>query len=341
MSHRNGDRSRKIRAISQTQLGILGLIGILIFILFIQFLLLPRISAYIVNYQPGETLHPEITGSPDPVIASMLLQVNESEIYRIVSDLKGIPTRAYGTPGNREAAEYLSGRLSEYPNLSIEYQGGELMNIIATLPGQDHDATGIVLVGAHYDSNSSDPAHAPGATDNGCGVAIVLELARVMSQYRFNDPLEFAFWNGEEGAGGVGLAGSTAYTQEARNQSQDIIFYLNYDSSCFDPENRTVVDVMYNLGSRPFAEEIVMSNTLYGINATFTYNLFHCYSDQRPFWSEGYPAIMTHSESHAFQHTPEDTLDKASFGYAAMNARLGMAVMARSAGLAGEGRRSL
>lgn len=337
MSHRNGDRSRKIWAISQTQLGILGLIGILIFILFIQFLLLPRISAYTANFQPNETLHPEITGSPDPIIASMLLQVNKSEIYRTVSDLQDIPTRAYGTPGNREAAEYLSGRLSEYPNLSIEYQGGELRNIIATLPGQDQKATRIILVGAHYDSNSSDPAHAPGATDNGCGVAIVLELARVMGRYRFNDSLEFAFWNGEEGSGGVDLAGSKSYAGKARNQSLDIAFYLNYDSSCFDPENRSVVDVIFNVESRPFAEEMVMSNTLYRINATFTYNLFHCQDDQKPFWSAGYPAIMTHSESHAFQHTPEGTIDKASFGYAAMNARLGMAVMAQNAGRVEEG----
>jgi Zn-dependent M28 family amino/carboxypeptidase len=51
---------------------------------------------------------------------------------------------------------------------------------------------------AHYDSVSSDPARAPGATDNTCGVAIVVELARVMSQHQFNHTIAFALWNSEE-----------------------------------------------------------------------------------------------------------------------------------------------
>ena len=333
MSHHDEHRSRKDRAISETFLGILGLMVILISILVFQFLAVPRIHAYIVKYQPNETLHPEITGTPDPIITAMLFQVNESEMYRTVEDLQKIPTRAYGTPGNREAAEYLERRLSAYPNLSVEYQGGELRNVIATLPGQDHASEEIILVGAHYDSNSSDPFHAPGVTDNGCGVAITMELARVMSQYRFPNTLKFAFWNGEESKEGEFSLGSTSYSNQAKNQSLDILLYLNYDSACYDPANRSVVDIMYNLRSRPMAEEMVRSDGLYGINATLTYNLFNCVDDVRPFWSAGYPAIMTHSESHGYRHTPEDTLDKASFPYARMNARLGMAVLAHYAEL--------
>lgn len=319
---------RKVRAISQTLIVILGVSIILIFALFFQFIVLPKYDAYLMVYQPNETLHPDVTGIPDPVYAAMLLQVNESEMYRTVADLQKIPTRAYGTPGNREAADYLYRRLSAYPNLSVEYQGGGFRNVIATLSVQDQPTDKIIMVGAHYDSTSSDPEHAPGVTDNGCGVAIVMDLARVMSQYHFNHTLEFAFWNGEE----VSRLGSTSYVHHAKNQSQDVSLYINYDSSCYDPQNRSVIDIMYTLNSRPIAEEMVQSNTLYGINATLTYNLFNCLSDEYPFWSEGYPAVMTHSESHGFQHhTPEDTLDKASFSYAQRNAQLGMVVLAHYA----------
>jgi hypothetical protein len=333
MNHEAGQHGWRDRLTPRNLAVGLGLAFILTCACLFQFVLLPKADAFLIRYQPNETLHPEMTGSPDPVIDAMLIQVNESEIYRTVEDLQNIPTRAYGTPGNQEAAEYLQRRLSGYPNLSVEYQGGEIRNVIATLPGQDQANEKIVLVGAHYDSNSTDPSHAPGVTDNGCGVAITMELARVMSAYRFQRTLEFAFWNGEEGELGEYSVGSSSYASEARNRSLDIVLYLNYDSACYDPENRSVVDIMYNLESRPMAEEMVRSNTLYGVNATLTYNLFHCVADQRPFWSAGYPAIMTHSESHGFRHTPDDTLDKASFPYARKNAQLGMAVLGHYAGI--------
>jgi hypothetical protein len=332
MSHRDKHRTGRDRAISQVLLGVLGLVVIIVFVCTLQFVVIPKIQAYSAKYQPDEILHPQITGSTDPVIVDMLLQVNESEISRTVSDLQDIPTRAYGTPGNRQAAEYLTRRLTAYPNLTVGYQGGELRNIIATLPGRDPGDGKTIMVGAHYDSISSDPAHAPGVTDNACGVAIVMELARVMSRYPMSHSVKFAFWNAEEGELGEVSAGSASYAAQAKNESLDIVLYLNYDSACYDPENRSVMDIMYNAGSRSFAEELVRANALYGVNASMTYNRFHCADDQRSFWKAGYPAIMTHSESHGFQHTPEDTLDKASLGYAGKNARLGIAVLAHYTG---------
>ena len=74
--------------------------------------------------------------SRDPLIAGMLEQVDESEIYSTVLDLQGFATRYYGTPGNLEASAYLFDRLSRIPGLEVEYQGGELRNVIATLPGR-------------------------------------------------------------------------------------------------------------------------------------------------------------------------------------------------------------
>ena len=59
--------------------------------------------------------------------------------------------------------------------------------------GKDNASQEVFIVGAHYDSDSSDPEHAPGSTDNGCGVAAVLELARVMSTHTYNHTLVFAF----------------------------------------------------------------------------------------------------------------------------------------------------
>ena len=128
---------------------------------------------------------------------------------------------------------------------------------------------GMVMVGAHYDGISSDPARAPGATDNACGVAIVLELARVVSQHQFNHTIAFALWNAEE----EGNQGSNAYAESAARSSLKIPLYFNYDSSCYDPARRFVLDTKYNNQSAWAQELMTRDNTLYGIGFTLTYNV--------------------------------------------------------------------
>ena len=77
-------------------------------------------------------------------------------------------------------------------------------NIIAELPGTTRPWE-IVLVGAHFD------AFYGGADDNSTGVAAVLELARVLSQYRFERTIRFVGFDLEE----LGLVGSSRYVEEA------------------------------------------------------------------------------------------------------------------------------
>src|SRR5690606_8020326 len=142
---------------------------------------------------------------------------------------------------------YLYGELSNITGLTVEYHGGDYRNIIATLAGVDSSRT--YIVGAHYDSEHSvDLSFAPGATDNGGGVAIVLELARVMSRYTFDHTVVFALWNAEEG--GTDIMGSTAYVRDAKSDGLDIALYFNYDSTCYDPHDRLVLDVMFDQRSR-------------------------------------------------------------------------------------------
>lgn len=268
-------------------------------------------------------------GEYDPGIAAMLSEINESELENTTYDLQNFSTRVYGTDGNREAGEYLAARLAAIPGLEVEFQGRDLRNIVATLPGSG-TSDEVVVVGAHYDSRSFDPARAPGATDNGCGVAIVLELARVMSGHSFNRTVEFAFWNGEE----VGRLGSADY---AADVAAPIVLYLNYDSSCYDPLNRSVLDIVYDERSGDIAALMVDCNTRYATNFTLTENASSCTSDHVSFRDRGYPTVTTHSEEHGPAHTPDDTVDHVSSGYAAKNARLGLAVLAEVAGFRGEG----
>ncbi|WP_292490498.1 M28 family metallopeptidase [Methanoculleus sp. 10] len=295
-------------------------------------LLLACLALFLTAVPVGLTGAPLGRGQPDPAIAEIIGEVNESELQNTTYDLQAIPTREFGSEGNREAGEYLYARLAGIPGLEVESQGGELNNVIATLPGDGNTSDDVVIVGAHYDSTSSDPARAPGATDNACGVAIVLELARVMSGHSFDRTVQFALWNAEE----EGSYGSVDYAARAADTGVPVVLYLNYDSACYDPENRSVLDIMYDERSADIAALMADHNTLYATNFTLTRNRHTCESDHTSFQARGFPALMTHSENHGPAHTPDDTIDHVSFEYAARNARLGLSVLAKVAGLRGD-----
>jgi hypothetical protein len=77
-------------------------------------------------------------------------------------------------------------------------------NVIAEIPGTGK-ADEVVMAGAHYDSWHAGT----GASDNGAGVAIVMEAMRILKQLDVKPKrtIRAALWAGEE----QGLMGSTAY----------------------------------------------------------------------------------------------------------------------------------
>jgi hypothetical protein len=77
----------------------------------------------------------------------------------------------------------------------------EVENIIATRPGDQ--AGRPVILTVHYDSVPAGP----GASDDGIGVASALEIARIVRNERFANPIEFLIDDGEE----LGLLGAEAF----------------------------------------------------------------------------------------------------------------------------------
>lgn len=80
-------------------------------------------------------------------------------------------------------------------------------NIIAEIPGTDPKA-GYVMAGGHLDSWVAGD----GATDDGAGVMMVMEAARILSKMgvRPKRTIRFALWSGEE----QGILGSLAYVEK-------------------------------------------------------------------------------------------------------------------------------
>jgi Peptidase family M28 len=105
-----------------------------------------------------------------------------------------------------------------------------LTNIYAILPGTDPvQGKRMYLVTGHYDSRNTnvldDRGAAPGANDDGSGVAVSLECARVLSKLRFPSTLVFVAVAGEE----QGLLGSAHLAHFAREQGWQLEAVLNND----------------------------------------------------------------------------------------------------------------
>lgn len=75
------------------------------------------------------------------------------------------------------------------------------MDVLAVQKGQS-DSNRVVIIAAHLDSRNTDPMDAvhdaPGADDDGSGVAAVLEAARILSRHKFPATLVYPVLTGEE-----------------------------------------------------------------------------------------------------------------------------------------------
>jgi Peptidase family M28 len=104
-------------------------------------------------------------------------------------------------------------------------------NVIAVLPGRQVTDKSVILIEAHMDSRCESlcdiGCNAFGIEDNATGTALVLELARVLSQYTFNNTIVFAITTGEE----QGTDGALALATYFRNANIAVKAVNNNDVS--------------------------------------------------------------------------------------------------------------
>ncbi|MBC5774551.1 M20/M25/M40 family metallo-hydrolase [Pontibacter sp. KCTC 32443] len=108
-------------------------------------------------------------------------------------------------------------------------QDVEMANVMAILKGADPTDNRVILVSGHLDSRVTDvmdaKSKAPGANDDASGVAIVMEMARIMAVKEFPATLVFVAFQGEE----QGLYGSRHLAERAKKENWNIVAVLNND----------------------------------------------------------------------------------------------------------------
>jgi hypothetical protein len=244
----------------------------------------------------------------------------------------------------------------------------EVVNVVAVLPGTTQPEKRLIVSG-HYDSldvirkpgapelaadgsetavddlidfEKSVDAPAPGASDDGSGTAVVMELARVMSKHKFEKTIVFIAFAGEE----IGLIGSTLYANKAQERKEQIEAVLNNDIVGNDitglgRADNSLVHVFSedpdDSASRELARYIRDTAQRYvpsfKADLVFRADRFSRGGDHTPFNTDGFAAVRftTPAENLGVQHTAEDTFEKASPAYTTSVARVNAAALANLA----------
>jgi len=274
-----------------------------------------------------------------PALLGLLLaaSIDGEAALRHASALAALGPHPWGSPRNQAAAAYVAAGLREAGLVEVELQpferhGVRGTNVIATLraPGDE-----LVVIGAHHDT----APQAPGAYDDGGGVGILIELARVLARdERRPRTIVLASFDGEE-AGSTGrgtTAGSRAFIERLGPRARGITASFAIEMSGWrggtpvlhpiayaDPreKGRTVIAPAWLVraalgGSRAAGAPLGVGDPhlswLYQ-PAVRTFRV-RLYGDDLSFLQAGHPALFASDSSFsAFYpdyHRPSDTADK-------------------------------
>ncbi len=143
---------------------------------------------------------------------------------RHASALAALGPHPWGSPRDQAAAAYVAAGLREAGLDSVELQAFERgglsgTNVVGTLPAPGE---GFVVVGAHHDT----APEAAGAYDDGGGVGILIELARVLArdERRARTVVLVSFDGEEAGSGGKGTTvGSRAFVERLGPRARSLV----------------------------------------------------------------------------------------------------------------------
>lgn len=229
-----------------------------------------------------------------------------------------IGPRSYQDPANLTAAADLIATRLESFGYTVTYQPYQVKdlavrNILAERRGTEQSDR-VIVVGAHYDSVAGSPR----ADDNASGVAVLLELARLHAETRFQKTVRFVAFTleeppffrcrhmgsrvyaralkerGERVEAMLCLESVGHYSQEKRSQSFPLlVFWLRWRY----PTTGNFITIVSNADSQPLQTQVRDALKAHMSLPVETYTGPWWipgvdWSDHGSFWNEGYPAVM-------------------------------------------------
>jgi glutaminyl-peptide cyclotransferase len=230
--------------------------------------------------------------------------------------------RVTGTAANVAAGDYILAQLAQFKwqaeAQTFTYQNTRVRNIL----GRANVGKGsVIIIGAHYDSRRrtdqdkirpDEPV--PGANDGASGVAVLLELARVLDLKKTPSEIWLAFFdaedNGNLGDGWDWIVGSTYMAEHLPLVPQAMLLVDmvgDADQQFYFDQNSDA-----SLSARIWAVAAEQGYSQYFIPQPRWAML----DDHTPFAQRGIPAVdiidFAYGSANSYWHTTADTADKVS-----------------------------
>ncbi|KAH9479925.1 putative zinc metalloprotease [Psilocybe cubensis] len=306
---------------------------------------------------PGQDLVPQ---EPDAELAQILSQIDPNRIQAIIEKLVSFGTRhtlsnqTDPVRGIGAARDWIASEMRTYaaasngrmvvtvpsyvqqPVSGLVPKATVISNIVATINGSV-EPNRVYVVSGHYDSRVTNILNfmddAPGADDDGSGVAVSMELARVMATHQPAATIMFAVVAGEE----QDLFGSNFMATTLKQQGADVQGMLDNDivgSSTADDGTIDTTDIrMFVSGLPPsntaqqnlnlaaiggendspahqlgrfIAEVSQNSATQMNVRTIFRPDRFLRGGDHESFLDQGFPAVRFTEPHENFAHQHQD-----------------------------------
>lgn len=265
---------------------------------------------------PVSPLSPLATPLDSPIPTLVALEpFDGSKALEFALDQMSFGPRPTGSEAGRLTGDYIARRLEEFgwqvEAQPFEYLGTSARNIIAT-----RGEGPLILLGAHYDTRrraDEDPADptqpVSGANDGASGVAVLLELARVLNVEATGHRIQLAFFDAEDNGrldGWDWIAGSRYMADQLEE----------------NPSTMVLVDMIGDADQQIYWEsnsDPALRERLWAIAAELGYDdhfvpqvKYTILDDHVPFLERGIPAVDIIDFDYPYWHTAEDTIDKIS-----------------------------
>ncbi|MEV4646421.1 M28 family metallopeptidase [Saccharopolyspora sp. NPDC049357] len=337
---------------------------------------------------PGDPISPQ---EPDARLRALLARVDERRIEDVVRELVSFgtrhtlssqddPQRGIGAARDWLFAEMQACAARSGGRMTVELQSYDqepanripvttrITNVVATIRGTT-DPDRVHVISGHYDSRATDVmdavSDAPGADDDASGVAVVLELARLLAEEPIESTVVLAAVAAEE----QGLYGANHMAERFAADgvdvramfTDDIVGASRADDGTSDPrtirlfaegvptsETPEEAQIRRSVGgendspSRQLSRFVtdVAANTATGMDVRVIYrrDRFLRGGDHIPFLEKGYPAARFTEPNEDFRHQHQDVREEdgvrygdlpefCDFGYIARVAKVNLAAI--------------
>jgi Zn-dependent M28 family amino/carboxypeptidase len=244
-------------------------------------------------------------------------EFNGDEAFFHVEKQLAFGPRVIGSEAHKLTRNYIQSYLKDQGWI-VEIQPEELSDsfLIHNITAKMGEKGSWLLLGAHYDSRliaDQDPdlskviSPVPGANDGASGVAVLLELARVLPK-NIDKRVWLVFFDAEDNGNVNGydwIMGSQRYAENLSDY----------------PDQVVIIDMVGDIDLDLYMEknsDASLSREIWGIGDELGYSEFipsqkyRMIDDHTPFLALGIPSVVIIDFDYPYWHTTMDTIDKVS-----------------------------